>query len=54
MILHAGHHGLNGEVLVAQIDGDALVPEGRSHLVDRMAIVAGCVVHQHREGTELG
>ena len=38
---------------MAQVDRDALIPEVRRHLVERMAIVARGVVHQHRDGPEL-
>ena len=43
---------LGGEEVVADIDGDAVVPEGDVHLGDPVAMVVGRVVHQDANRAE--
>src|SRR5206468_2575810 len=47
--LHLVHHRLGGEELMAEIDGDPLIPEVDGHALDRMAIVARGVVHENAD-----
>src|SRR4030095_15684463 len=44
--LHLVHHRLGGEELMAEIDGNPLIPEVDGHALDRMAIVARGVVDE--------
>src|SRR5262249_40286308 len=51
--LHLLDHGLSGEELMAEVDGDALIPVLDGDALDRMAIVAGGVVHEDADVAEL-
>src|SRR5262252_9896944 len=51
--LHLLDHGLGGEELMAEVDGDALIPVLDGDALDRVAIVAGGVVHEDADVAEL-
>ena len=52
--LHLRRDRVGGEKHVAEIDGDAIVPVGRSYGVERMAVVAGGVVDEDGDIAEDG